>query len=46
MLSTKKAKQLKPILFVLLFIPSFYWGYMFIQGNLGINPIEKLMDKL
>ena len=46
MLSTKKAKQLKPILFVLLFIPSFYWGYMFVQGNLGINPIEKLMDKL
>ena len=46
MLSTKKAKKLKPILFVLLFIPSFYWGYMFVQGNLGINPIEKLMDKL
>ena len=46
MLSTKRAKQLKPILFVLLFIPSFYWGYMFIQGNLGINPIDKLMDEL
>ena len=45
MLPTKRAKQLKPILFFLLFIPSFYWGYMFIQGNLGINPIEKLMDK-
>ena len=46
MLPTKRAKQLKPILFFLLFIPSFYWGYMFIQGNLGVNPIEKLMDKL
>ena len=46
MLSTKRAKQLKPILFVLLLIPSFYWGYMFVQGYLGINPIEKLMDKL
>ena len=46
MLSTKRAKQLKPILFVLLFTPSFFWGYMFVEGNLGINPIEKLMDKL
>ncbi len=46
MLSTKRLKQLKSILFVFLFIPSFYWGYMFVQGNLGINPIEKLMDKL
>jgi len=46
MLSTKKAKHLKPIFFVFLFIPSFYWGYMFVEGNLGINPIEKLMDKL
>ena len=46
MLSSKRAKQLKPVLFVLLLIPSFYWGYMFVQGYLGINPIEKLMDKL
>ena len=46
MLSTKRGKLLKPIIFFLLLIPSFFWGYMFVEGSLGINPIEKLMDKL
>jgi len=46
MLSVKRFKQIKPTLFILLFIPSFYWCYLFISGDFGINPIEKLMDKL
>ena len=46
MFSAKKFKQIKPIIFVLLIIPSVYWIYIFSIGGLGINPIEKLMDKM
>ena len=45
-LSTKIINQSKPILLLLLFLPSILWGTMFVQGNLGINPIDKLMDEL
>jgi len=45
-LSTKIVNQSKPILLLLLFLPSMIWGTMFVQGNLGINPIDKLMDEL
>ena len=45
-LLTKTVNQSKPILLLLLFIPSILWGTMFVQGNLGINPIDKLMDEL
>tara|TARA_Y100000590_G_scaffold465355_1_gene637427 strand:+ start:2443 stop:3039 length:597 start_codon:yes stop_codon:yes gene_type:complete len=46
MLSTKRTKQFKPLIILLLFIPSFFWIYLFFSGSLGVNPIEKLMDKL
>ena len=46
MVATKKVKQVKPFLFLLFILPSFLWIYMFFDGALGINPIEKLMDKL
>ena len=26
--------------------PSLLWAYQFVTGNLGVNPIEKLMDEL
>ncbi len=45
-LSTKIVKRSKPIILLLLLLPSMLWGVMFVQGNLGINPIEKLMDEL
>jgi len=45
-LSTKIVKRSKPIILLLLLLPSMLWGIMFVQGNLGINPIEKLMDEL
>ena len=45
-LSTKIVKRSKPIILLLLLLPSTLWGTMLIQGNLGINPIEKLMDEL
>ena len=45
-LSTKIVKRSKPIILLLLLLPSMLWGIMLVQGNLGINPIEKLMDEL
>ena len=45
-LSTKIVKRSKPIILLLLLLPSTLWGIMLVQGNLGINPIEKLMDEL
>jgi len=44
-LSTKIIKRSKPIILFLLLLPSIIWGLTFIQGNLGINPIDKLMDE-
>ena len=38
--------RIKPYIFFLLCLPSIFWLYKYINGNLGINPIDKLMDKL
>ena len=45
-LSTNIVKRSKPIILFLLLLPSIIWGLAFLQGNLGINPIDKLMDEL
>ena len=45
-LSTNTVKRSKPIILFLLLLPSIIWGLTFVQGNLGINPIDKLMDEL
>ena len=45
-LSTKNVKRSKPVILLLLLLPSIIWGITFIQGNLGVNPIDKLMDEL
>ena len=46
MFSTKNFNTSKPILFLLILFPSLLWAYQFVTGNLGVNPIEKLMDEL
>ena len=45
-LSSKIVNQSKPIILFLLIAPSIFWIVMFVQGNLGVNPIDKLMDEL
>ena len=46
MLSTKLINRTKPVILMLLILPSLLWVGMFINGTLGINPIKVLMDKL
>jgi sulfoxide reductase heme-binding subunit YedZ len=46
MFLTRNFNRSKPILFILILFPSLLWAYQFITGNLGVNPIEKLMDEL
>ena len=46
MFSSRSVNQNKPLILVLLLLPSFVWVGMFVNGNLGINPIEMLMHKL
>ena len=46
MFSTKNLNRSKPVLFILILFPSLLWAYQFVTGNLGVNPIEKLMDEL
>ena len=46
MFSTRNFNRSKPILFILILFPSLLWAYQFVTGNLGVNPIEKLMDQL
>ncbi len=46
MLSTRSFKKIKPLIFLTILSPSIYWSYQFIDGSLGVNPIEKLMDNL
>ena len=46
MFSTKNINRSKPVLFILILFPSLLWAYQFVTGNLGVNPIEKLMDEL
>ena len=46
MLSSRLVNNNKPTILILLLLPSFIWVGMFINGNLGVNPIDILMDKL
>ena len=46
MFSTRNFNRSKPVLFILILFPSLLWAYQFFTGNLGVNPIEKLMDEL
>ena len=46
MFSTRNFNRSKPIIFILILFPSLLWAYQFVTGNLGVNPIEKLMDEL
>lgn len=46
MFSTRNFNRIKPVLFILILFPSLLWAYQFVTGNLGVNPIEKLMDEL
>ena len=46
MFSARNFNRSKPFLFILILFPSLLWTYQFVTGNLGVNPIEKLMDEL
>ena len=46
MITSRRINDFKPTILILLLLPSFIWIGMFISGNLGVNPIESLMDKL
>jgi sulfoxide reductase heme-binding subunit YedZ len=46
MISSQLVKKNIPTVLILLLLPSFIWVGMFINGNLGVNPIDILMDKL
>ena len=46
MFSSRFVNKTKPLILVVLLLPSFVWVGMFINGNLGINPIEMLTHKL
>ena len=45
-LSTKMMSRIKPVIFVFLLLPSLIWAYQFVVGDLGVNPIERLMHNL
>ena len=45
MFSTKNFNRIKPIVFIIALFPSLLWVYQFISGNLGVNPIERIMDE-
>ena len=45
-LSTKMMSRIKPVIFVFLLLPSLIWAYQFFVGNLGVNPIERLIHNL
>ena len=46
MFSARNFNRSKPFLFILILFPSLLWAFQFVTGNLGVNPIEKLMDEL
>ena len=46
MFSLKLINRTKPVILMLLILPSLLWVGMFINDTLGINPIKILMDKL
>ncbi len=39
-------KKIKPILFIILIFPSFYWFVNLYLGKMGINPIDETIRKL
>jgi methionine sulfoxide reductase heme-binding subunit len=46
MITTQLFKKIKPLIFLCIFFPSIFWSYQFINGSLGVNPIEKFMDNM
>jgi sulfoxide reductase heme-binding subunit YedZ len=46
MISSKSINKIKPIVLITFLLPSLIWIGMFIDGSLGVNPIDILMDKL
>ena len=46
MITTQSFKKIKPIIFLAFLFPSIFWSYQFINGSLGVNPIEKFMDNM
>ena len=46
MISTQTFKKIKPLIFIGILSPVFFWSYQFINGSLGVNPIEKYMDNM
>ena len=46
MITTQSFKKIKPLIFLGIFFPSLFWSYQFINGSLGVNPIEKFMDNM
>ena len=46
MITTQSFKKTKPLIFLGIFFPSLFWSYQFINGSLGVNPIEKFMDNM
>ena len=45
MFSKKNFNRSKPYIFLLILFPSLLWVLQFITGNLGVNPIERIMDE-
>ena len=46
MITTQSFKKIKPLIYLGIFFPSLFWSYQFINGSLGVNPIEKFMDNM
>lgn len=46
MITTQSFKKTKPLIFLSILFPSIFWSYQFINGSLGVNPIEKYMDNM
>ena len=46
MITTQSFKKTKPLIFFSILLPSIFWSYQFINGSLGVNPIEKYMDNM
>ena len=46
MIATQSFKKTKPLIFLSILLPSIFWSYQFINGSLGVNPIEKYMDNM
>ena len=46
MITTQSFKKIKPLIFLSILSPSIFWSYQFINGALGVNPIEKYMDNM